>query len=84
MTDVTTDNLTINEEALGEFLFTVPSYSLVIGGTEAGNTITITREGRVILAPGLSLDEASLAFWRGIDEMSPGTCKRVLDERKAR
>lgn len=82
MTEDVSENLTINDEALTKFRTTMPTYSLAIGGTEAGNVITITREGRVIVAPGVSLDEASLAFWRGMEQMAPGICQRILDRRK--
>lgn len=43
--------------------------------------VRVTPEGRVILAPGATLDEASLVFWRAIEHGSPGACQRVLDER---
>ena len=82
MTEAVSENLTTSNEALVKFRTTVPSYSLVIGHTEAGNVITITKEGRVIVAPGVSLDEASLTFWRGMEQMVPGICQRVLDRQK--
>ena len=43
--------------------------------------VRVTSSGRVILAPGVSLDAASRAFWKAIEKDAPGTCQRMLDER---
>lgn len=57
-----------------------PTHNLVISDG-IREVIRIMKDGRVVLAPGLTLDEASSAFWRAIEELSPGICARILDER---
>lgn len=60
-----------------------PSYNLVIsnGIKEA---VRVTPDGRVILAPDVTLDEASREFWRAIEQMAPGICQQVIDARRNR
>ncbi len=43
----------------------------VIGPFEPRVYFTITREGDVILGPGVSLTEAAQAFWREVERIAP-------------
>ena len=77
-----TKNLTISDEAVTKFQTGVPAYSVVFGDGGGRALVTITPDGRVEITPGVSLDKASLAFWRGIEVMAPGACQRILDKQK--
>ena len=73
--DIGTTELNIKEPAY--------HYHFVINDSTR-QVVKIMKGGRVVLSPGVTLDEASLAFWRGLEESVPGICQRILDERKER
>lgn len=57
-----------------------PTHEYRIG--EPRTVVTIHSDGHITLAEGVTLDEASQAFWRAMEEGGPGTCERILKERK--
>lgn len=67
---------------MSELIIKHPAHhSRVVVGDDTQQVVTITNDGRVTLAPGVALDEASLAFWRALEDLNPGICQRILDER---
>lgn len=60
----------------------VPAGYVVFYNGESREIVRITKDGRVELGPGVSLDEATSTFWKGVEQMMPGACEQILKERK--
>lgn len=59
------------------------SYYIIVSDQEK-EIVRITKDGRVVLGPGASLDDASLEFWRALETSMPGMCQQILDSRQGR
>ncbi len=58
----------------------------LLGAPEPGrmtllDVVTIHRDGQVEMKDGVSLDEASLAFWKAVAAMAPGFLKALGDSK---
>jgi len=63
-----------------------PDRILVVGNGKSGLgwkiIFHVEADGRIILGPSASLDEASLAFWQTVDQVAGGRCQQAVDEQK--
>ena len=77
----TASNLTIGDPSVAF----APPHILVVGNGLSGEAqkeiFRVEPDGRIVLGPGASLDDASLAFWRVVDRLNPGMCREIIKER---
>jgi len=55
---------------------------VIYNAIEQTEVVRISNDGRVVLSPGVTVDEASLAFWQAMEDRMPGICQRVIDSRR--
>jgi len=77
-------NLTVGDTHMAKIWSVAPTHIFVVGNGRGGDEwkeiFHVTTDGRIILGPGASLDEASLAFWQALEQALPGICQQRAEE----